>query len=175
MSIVVGKEAPASSRFLGKIPTRSILGLDVLRCIAVSLVILHHCKPRGDFFLDWIAHHGASEVDLFFVISGFIITIKLCSHEHFGLDDLKEFYLRRFLRLFPAFFFSFLLGSIWIFAISRKNPESWIQLKHRFLYVIFYMANYDQALRGGISSVITHYWTLAVEEHFGPVPVLVEI
>src|SRR5687767_9180351 len=87
MSSPITTIAPSESR---------LLELDGLRGIAVCAVILFHCIPHV-FVGGWLG------VDVFFVLSGYLITVLLVTeHQRTGRIALRSFYLRRALRLVPA-------------------------------------------------------------------------
>ena len=87
------------------VPTRRIAALDGLRGLSILLVLLYHCYSRWADILPWAAsyrhsivfEHGGLGVNLFFIISGFVIFMTLHNCENFG-----KFLYRRWLRLFPA-------------------------------------------------------------------------
>lgn len=138
----------------GQIP-----GLDGLRAIAVSWVVLVHCE-RTPGFPDWlrvISHHGHLGVDIFFVISGFLITTLLVRElERHGQINLRRFYIRRFLRILPAY--CALLAAV---AISQYAGRIHVPARD-WIAAITYTTNalYHPTWELG------HTWSLAVEEHF---------
>lgn len=84
--------------------------LDALRALAVGAVIVHHFLPLERFLPHNFISFGELGVRLFFVLSGFLITgILLKCRADFGLSNelrsfkLRQFYARRFLRIFPVF------------------------------------------------------------------------
>jgi hypothetical protein len=91
--------------------TSRLPGLDGLRAIGVLLVVFHHLCSQGTFAsspsLAATLKHGSFGVQIFFVLSGFLITWLLLGEERrSGTIDLKRFYFRRSLRILPpAFFF----------------------------------------------------------------------
>jgi peptidoglycan/LPS O-acetylase OafA/YrhL len=127
-------------------------GLDGLRAIAVTIVMLFHFMNYGVLKLGWIG------VDLFFVLSGFLITnilIKNLNYDNF----FKNFYLRRAIRIFPIYFLvviPFLMIDLFFF----NNNFS---IQH--LSYIFYFQNFTALLYGYIPS-LGHTWSLAIEEQF---------
>jgi peptidoglycan/LPS O-acetylase OafA/YrhL len=131
--------------------------LDGLRAIAAMLVVANHCHVPsfGGGFLG---------VDVFFVLSGFLITRLLV--EEFGARgriDLPGFYLRRILRLTPPLL-------LMLAAYLAAAPVLWPQLDlsahvRDAGLVGFYLSDYALAF-WGCPMVLLHSWSLAVEEHF---------
>ena len=137
-------------------------GLDGLRAVAVLLVVFHHLCSQGTFgswpFLAATLKHGSFGVQIFFVLSGFLITWLLLGEErHSGTIDLKRFYFRRSLRILPpAFFFlgvMVLLTALGLLTIGGRD------LLFSFLFI-------RNAYGVGGSPEVAHFWSLAVEEQF---------
>jgi peptidoglycan/LPS O-acetylase OafA/YrhL len=123
--------------------------LDVLRCIAVLLVVLYHGPVRS-----CLASAGWVGVDLFFVLSGFLISGLLFSeYKQRGEIIFKRFIIRRGFKIYPAFYI-LVLGNLMI-EIHRHRFSSVGQ----YLSEIFYVQNYGEF-------IFPHTWTLAVEEQF---------
>jgi peptidoglycan/LPS O-acetylase OafA/YrhL len=142
--------------------------LDGLRGIAVLLVIIDHISASisaeyGVFnVLMKMDHLGWTGVDLFFVLSGFLITGILYDAKP-GPDFFKNFYARRALRIFPLYYLVLILFLIlaplmaYLDMASRENPV--------WLYV--YLTNIVISFNGtGAFGGLDHFWSLAVEEHF---------
>ena len=133
-------------------------GLDGLRALAVLAVVGTHFR-----FLNQGASAG---VDLFFVISGFLITtLLLRERQRMGVISLRRFWLRRALRLFPA-----LLCAV-LFAIvvgQWATPSEWHSTWIGLPWVFAYLGNW--AIAGGGPNhplgLLQHTWSLAVEEQF---------
>lgn len=107
----------------------------------------------------WIP--GDLGVSLFFVISGFLITLLLLREESAtGTVSLRAFYLRRTLRIFPAYYV-YILFSLAIDTV-RHHPWSWQLL----FSAIAYLMNYFNALHGHPATSVAHAWSLADEEQF---------
>lgn len=140
----------------GQIP-----GLDGLRAIAVlSVLATHTFQTRG--FPDWpfakyLAHQGVIGVDIFFVISGFLITTLLARElERDDQIQLKRFYVRRFLRIMPAY------GAL-MFAVAICQAVGYFQLQPRdWIGALTYTSNFLYHP----SWELGHSWSLSVEEHF---------
>lgn len=132
---------------------RRVPALDGLRGVAILLVLTYHCftHPSGGFY----------GVDLFFVLSGFLITSLLideCSRT--GRIDLRAFYLRRARRLLPALFA--FLGVVALFLAASPRI-----LVGDAAAVMFYATNIVRALGDSHSlPLMGHLWSLAEEEQF---------
>ena len=134
----------------GEIP-----GIDGLRAIAVSFVMLGH-YGLGKYI------PGGFGVTLFFFISGFLITVlMLREHAASGKIAIGRFYMRRLLRLQPELL-AFLVLSVAIGVwISITNLPSWLDVAGAGLYVSNYVyLSHSTTMRW------PHLWSLAVEEHF---------
>ena len=113
--------------------------------------------------LSYVARIGWAGVDLFFVLSGFLITGILYdtrgSHNFF-----KVFYARRTLRLLPVYFLA--VCFVLAVATASHSPRSWLQIPF-----FIYCANIVIAISGSIATfppylVCGHFWSLALEEQF---------
>lgn len=138
-------------------------GLDGLRAVAVIAVMIYHANST------WLKG-GFIGVEVFFVISGYLITLLLIAeHEKTGAVDMKNFWVRRFRRLLPALFVMLLLLSIWT-AIFERDALG--QLRGDLLGGVFYISNWYQIFIGAGYSAsndfapLRHLWSLAVEEQF---------
>lgn len=135
-----------------------------LRALAVVAVILDH-------FLGWPAG-GFIGVDVFFVISGFLITaLLLREHEKTGSISFVGFYIRRAKRIMPAaltVIIATVAASFVLFSTSRASATLWDGV-----WATLFGANWrfaavgtDYFQAGGPVSPLQHYWSLAVEEQF---------
>ncbi len=126
--------------------------LDGLRAISVGIVMVYHGGVE--------AVPGDLGVTAFFVLSGFLITwLLLREREKTGRVSLGGFYLRRSLRIFPAYF-AFVGVSI---VLDRALGDPWTV--SNVVTALTYTVNYRNAL-GGFAGPIPHAWSLAVEEQF---------
>lgn len=123
--------------------------LDVLRAVAVLLVLCAHVES-----FEWLKRCGWIGVDLFFVLSGFLVSGLLYNEykKHRSIKP-KLFLLRRGLKIYPAFYF-FVLGSVIITLVSGGA----LPLRGLLAEALF-VQNYFLGLWG-------HTWSLCVEEHF---------
>jgi peptidoglycan/LPS O-acetylase OafA/YrhL len=142
-------------------PSTRLHGLDTLRAAAIIAVVFYHFDVLGllSASLSPLAEIGWIGVDLFFVLSGFLIGTQLLKSYLTGRKpSLKDFYRRRAYRILPAFFVVLLL---YIFMpLWREYPD----LYAPWQYVIFAwnLLHLDYPH----SHVFSHVWSLCVEEHF---------
>jgi peptidoglycan/LPS O-acetylase OafA/YrhL len=135
---------------------KKIPSLDGLRAVAVILVILNHLR---------ISHvPDGRGVLTFFVLSGFLITWMLLKEsERYGEISIANFYVRRVLRIFPAFYvfwsLSFLLLLASVRALTRPASADYFS-------AFFYLSNYRRALGHGAHHYMAHTWALSIEEQF---------
>ncbi len=153
--------APTPSGGLSRVPY--LPGLDGLRAIAVIGVMIYHANHT------WL-HGGFLGVEVFFVISGYLITLLLMGeHELSGGVDLLQFWLRRARRLLPALYVMMALLVVYITAFYPVVRES---VRGDFVAGLFYVSNWYQIIVGqGYASSeafvpLRHLWSLAVEEQF---------
>ena len=141
-------------------------GLNGLRAIAAMSVVIAHTsvKDVANFGLPLhlnipMAGFG---VTLFFVISGFLITFLLLQEKKKHDDiDIKKFYVRRILRIWPIYYL-FIFICICVFLFIDKSHE--IIQKELWFYV-FFAANVPFIFQQGIL-ILVHYWSIGVEEQF---------
>jgi peptidoglycan/LPS O-acetylase OafA/YrhL len=137
--------------------TRVFGGLDGLRFLAIAVVVWHHSPAR----LSWWApsHGGFLGVDLFFVISGFlIVTLLLRERERSGAIGLGRFYMRRTLRIFPLYY-TVILGLAGYYAVSRAGSELGRTFVAELPIYLAYLGNFFPVSFGIV-------WSLAAEEQF---------
>lgn len=132
--------------------------LDGLRAVAVSAVVVFHAAQPA------LAPGGFLGVDLFFVLSGFLITgILAREFDRDGAIRLGGFYLRRFLRLMPALV---LVVAAYLLAGPLLWPGYGAAAHVRDAAVtLAYLSDYGFAL-WGVPEYLQHSWSLSVEEHF---------
>jgi len=152
---------------LNKIALRKYPELDTLRFLSVTLVIGHHLFFQSNAFLQWFYQHGYVGVDIFFTLSGFIITKSLLSeYQKYNTIHFKNFIIRRVLRLWPTWLMTLVVSVMIVFYFGRTNPAIMMSLKTKFWYYLFHFGNYSHAYTGKLHTVFSHFWSLAVEEHF---------
>jgi len=139
-----------------------IPGLNGLRAIAFLAVFFYHAR-----YFDF----GWAGVQLFFVLSGFLITgILLDMKETLSQKDyFIKFYARRFLRIFPLYYFYLLLmGLVTTWLTSMNYRPGWMEpFASQVKYAILYVYNFLLATTKIDSSfALEHLWSLSVEEQF---------
>ena len=146
-----------------KTSTPKITQIQGLRALAALLVTLFHAK--------WVSG-GFIGVDIFYVISGFLITGLLIREiERTGTINFKEFYARRFKRLLPTSFFVLAITALfsWLLIPATMRSSLGRDIIAAGLYVSNYLFAWWQADYQNLDatpSPVIHYWSLAVEEQF---------
>lgn len=152
---------------LSRLPLRAIPELDTIRFLSIVLVVLHHQFFRDYAALSWFTDHGWVGVDIFFGMSGFLITSILIKElEQSKTLKLRTFWYKRMLRLWPSWFFTLGLSFLMVYFISRNTPHVREALLDRWWHYPLHVANYSYIFSGKIHTLFSHFWSLAVEEHF---------
>ncbi len=140
--------------------------LDGVRGIAIIVVMIFH--------LEWIINAigpyvkgGFLGVDIFFVLSGFLITsILLVEYERTSMLSLKNFYVRRSLRLMPALWLFiicfYIFGPHMLPGFNEKVQEG----PYDFVYALTYTMNWVSATDSVTNLNLNHTWSLSIEEQF---------
>ncbi|SOC47745.1 Peptidoglycan/LPS O-acetylase OafA/YrhL, contains acyltransferase and SGNH-hydrolase domains [Blastococcus aggregatus] len=136
-----------------------------LRAIAVGLVLLYHADSS-------LMPGGFIGVDIFFVISGFLITgLLLAEIETTGKISLVGFYGRRAKRLLPAA--AVVLTTVAVLSVALLPEIRWTSIGGDIVASAFYVANWrfaqgavDYLAQDAAASPVQHFWSLAVEEQF---------
>ncbi|MFN8542794.1 MAG: acyltransferase [Candidatus Binatia bacterium] len=140
-------------------PLERMRQLDGLRAVAVGMVLYAHYLGAWTLGLPL----GRGGVLLFFVLSGFLITGILLRCRDYVVQGrqpagstLRQFYARRFLRIFPLFY-----AALLVTAVVDIPP-----VRRTLLWHVFYLSNVYVAKRGDWITTVSHFWSLAVEEQF---------
>ncbi|EDM26555.1 Putative acyltransferase [Lentisphaera araneosa HTCC2155] len=150
---------------------KRVLSLDILRGICIMIVLIHHVSIDSipnipeltgvSGFIFWkIRGLGWSGVDLFFVLSGFLIGGLLLSElEQFKKINIKRFLLRRGLKIWPSYY-------LLIVVLALFGATNWIregdfseQLTQVIVHVLYLQNYFDIGTNGPT-------WSLTIEEHF---------
>jgi peptidoglycan/LPS O-acetylase OafA/YrhL len=146
--------------------------LDGVRGLAILLVLLYHFVAQTtstnafERAINWPLSYGLLGVDLFFVLSGFLITGIL--YDARGQPRyFRNFYMRRVLRIFPLYY-GVLAVVFLVVPLSPALRETELGLlREHQAWAWLYAVNIYLARAGGwVLSYIEHFWSLAVEEHF---------
>jgi peptidoglycan/LPS O-acetylase OafA/YrhL len=150
-----------------------ISALDGLRGVAIALVLLHHFASGGHHFclinlFFRIAQAGWVGVDLFFVLSGFLITSILLGTKT-SPTYFRDFYARRALRIFPLFYGALLLayfiGPLFFPPVlDAGRNQAWLWFYGANVFPVFYRETI--ATPNVLHWSLAHFWSLAVEEQF---------
>ena len=136
--------------------------LDGLRCLSVLLVLIAHSRDvihypasKLDPLVRWIPP-GTTGVQVFFVLSGFLITFLLLKEKlKFGDVSLRLFYIRRALRILPAYIaFLLVIAILQFLGPLEIHGKSWFAL-------LAYLVNFIETPK-----IAEHVWSLSVEEQF---------
>jgi peptidoglycan/LPS O-acetylase OafA/YrhL len=135
-----------------------IPSLDGLRALSILFVLIGHVQVANLKLHD--APGAQIGVNIFFVISGFLITLLLLKEEtKSGTISLKGFYIRRVIRIFPVYYFTLLVYfGLQLLNVFYLTPTSWIT---SITYTKYFNFNNDPG-----DWETGHFWSLSVEEHF---------
>jgi peptidoglycan/LPS O-acetylase OafA/YrhL len=139
--------------------------IQALRALAVVLVVIYHMDPR-------LLPGGFIGVDVFFVISGFLITAHIAKglERSGGGFKLSDFYLRRVRRLLPAALT--VLAVVGVVTLIRLPTTTWNETGPPVIASALYVQNWylaarsDDYLAQATYSPVEHFWSLSVEEQF---------
>ncbi len=146
--------------------------IDGLRAVSILLVVGYHAQP-------WLVPGGFIGVDIFLVISGFLITGIILTEARAGIFSLPQFYGRRVRRIFPALIvvlaISYLIGWFVLlpdgFALLGKSTAAGVA----FVSNLFQLAQSGYFAPDAAENPLLHLWSLGIEEQFyifWPVPLL---
>lgn len=156
--------AAAASNTLRPAVQHDVPSLDGLRAVSIAIVILSHTKAllpavvvKTGLFR-YLIGGGLHGVQIFFVISGYLITMLLLREFHRTRDiSLTRFYVRRALRIFPPFYVY--LGVLAVLWIAGQAWEDWSTFFSAATYTIVFHPNPQ-------GWFVQHAWSLSIEEQF---------
>lgn len=143
-------------------------GLDVLRFICATGVIFHHTTSilnekgiatHAEYFH---RHSGPFFLDVFFVISGFLISLILMKEYQQGTFSIKNFYARRIIRIWPLYFLIVITKILLIPVLTEYIV--WDNIKTNLLYASSFAVNY-QLLLTPQPDTYSILWSICIEEH----------
>ena len=137
---------------------KRLYGLDTLRAIAIIIVLIYHYKVvvSSENIFGFMSQLGWTGVDLFFVLSGYLIGDQILSAFAKGQDfSLKQFYIRRILRTLPNYYFVLALYFIFPVALSGTVTAP-----------LWSFLTFTQNLNLHAGETFTHSWSLCIEEQF---------
>jgi peptidoglycan/LPS O-acetylase OafA/YrhL len=154
-----------------ELPRGHIPALDSIRGLAIVAVTLYRFGggsegPASAIGHSWLVELGSRGVDLFFVLSGFLITGILLEAKQ-KPDYFRNFYARRALRIFPLYYAALAL-MLWFVPLAYPTAaEEFETAREAQGWLWLYGANILQSLRGDwCLGPLNHFWSLAIEEHF---------
>ncbi len=153
-------------RRLGTVPALDgVRGLAVLLVMMVHLQLLLPFEQTGVGWIDGFIRGGYLGVDLFFVLSGFLITALLLqeTEERGGVIRYGAFYIRRALRLLPALYVLLAAYVVYVRVADVQSGDLWITVRSALLYMSNWQVVIDETT---VAHELTHLWSLAIEEQF---------
>ena len=177
MSDPAADAAPHPERAAGSARPPDALGghlpaLDGVRGLAILMVLLYHfigqatVTNRFEGVVSRLLSFGFLGVDLFFVLSGFLITGILYDSRN-DPAYFRSFYMRRVLRIFPLYYGVLVVVFFVAPLIPRLHGSPIDHLREHQAWAWLYAVNIYLSMKGAWSlSYIQHFWSLAVEEHF---------
>jgi peptidoglycan/LPS O-acetylase OafA/YrhL len=137
--------------------------LDGMRAISILLVIVAHASDVFDRQSDYLFSLGQLGVSVFFVISGLLITwLMIRERDATGTFSLRDFYIRRFLRILPVFWL--LLLTVTVLNVAHVISIEWLDI----VRALTFTHNYPLSMRHprDYAFWLTHTWSLSLEEQF---------
>lgn len=146
--------------------SKKLAELDFFRALAVILVFFYHFYAvigenkisSGVKFLDILCQTGGIGIDLFFILSGFLLAYSIYLSKERGKFSLKKYFKRRFSRIVPAYYFALIISLI----ITPIYFTSALGLQNIGTHLLF-IHNFWRDFHGGILGVA---WTLGIEMQF---------
>jgi peptidoglycan/LPS O-acetylase OafA/YrhL len=159
--------------------------LDILRFVAFMMVFVSHAafffgyvdnSPKWVQFRQTFLAHGDLGVTFFFVLSGFLITYILISEKtQQGKINIKNFYMRRVLRIWPVYFFTMIVA-FWLLPLLMSTvglsdglnalPFNILQNTRQYPWYVFFLGNFNLAHGPTPAVTVAVLWSISVEEQF---------
>jgi peptidoglycan/LPS O-acetylase OafA/YrhL len=149
--------------------------LDVVRFLAFLLVYLHHTIPHSENYPRFVQHFGVLShlvdslsqacgfgLGLFFTLSAYLIgELLLREREATGSVQVKQFYIRRILRIWPLYYFGMLLGLVVAYLPGGEPSDV-----PRMGWFLVFLGAWQVAMNGLVRSPMNVLWSISVEEQF---------
>ncbi len=170
--VVIAATAGSAKQRPGSVFSGHLPALDGVRGLAILAVLLFHfvapVDPKGpiDAAITWLFAYGALGVDLFFILSGFLIT-GILYDSRADPSYFRNFYMRRVLRIFPLYYGVLAIVFFVVPAIPALHGSEIAGLRNHQAWAWLYGVNIYLAIHGGwVLPYIEHFWSLAIEEQF---------
>ena len=138
---------------------RTFGSLDGVRGLCILAVLWHHTGPESQVHF---SQRGFLGVDMFFVLSGFlIVTLLLRERDRTGGISLKKFYARRTLRIFPIYYL-LIFGLLVFFLVMSPGSRGARDYLAAFPFLLLYVSNWAEVPGNNLGIL----WSLATEEQF---------
>lgn len=122
----------------------------------------HHISPEGAKLLIAVVGCNTAALNIFFVLSAYLIsTLLLREREMTGAVNLRAFYVRRILRIWPLYFLAIAIGTLWRFVDFGSHLE-----KRNLIAYLLLAGNWTFVFYGATTSFIAPLWSVSVEEQF---------
>lgn len=143
--------------------------LDGLRGISIIFVMLNHLIGDQSLYINFIRSRGHVGVDIFFAISGFLVTKSL--FESFGkhekaIDASKEFFLKRITRIFIPYYITIIFIFTLSFFINSLNEKIFKLGNHLYSFLLYFYNYQFQYINVDVPGVLNITWSLCFEEQF---------
>ena len=159
----VDRSAGENAGFAAFLAVKRFGSLDGLRCLSILAVLWHHGGIHVDFPL---FSRGQLGVHLFFAISGFLITsLMIRERNKFGQIDLRQFYVRRSLRIFPLYY-AVLLVYVAVVGLLERDTVYGREFFKNLPAFATYTSNWFVNIEAGERVIFYYAWSLAAEEQF---------
>jgi peptidoglycan/LPS O-acetylase OafA/YrhL len=155
--VATPQSAPATDKPGSRIPV-----INGLRGLAILMVVANHATLFSQQPGKLWSQSGLLGVDIFFVLSGYIITRRLMmEQQRNGSVNIKSFYIRRAFRILPLVFAYLIALCVISYFVDSLNLS-----RNEFVGTVLFFRNYQEALHPGMGIYTSHFWSLSIEEHF---------
>lgn len=143
---------------------------DALRFFAFFIVFMHHLPENSNTHLSFFMYSGGIGVQIFFILSGFLISTLLFNEKQkTGKLNPKNFLIRRILRIWPLYYAMIIFAMLTPFILRCFSlDDSGIGYEPNWIFPLLFLENYQMMIHDGFSNVspLRVMWSLCIEEHF---------